>query len=1112
MSTSSSPTAARRTASEVKKTSPSSIVTRNGARKAKIQTRAMAAAKPSASVVAAKRKAQQKKKFTMDTVLRDPYQTAMESKFKVKGATGFVTDPRMSEHRCLWDDNYPECPERLISVINRCQELNLIEQCKVYPPRSATREEVLELHAPSVYSMMEGTHQNQDLEYLEELSAGFDAVYIHPTTHELALSSAGCTLDMVERLVSDELQNAACMVRPPGHHAMRAEPCGYCIYNNAALAANRALKLGLQRILIVDWDVHHGQATQQMFYDDPRVVYFSIHRYEHGAFWPNLRQSDFPYTGSGQGEGHNFNVPLNNTGMTDADYIAIWHQLLLPMAFEFSPELIIVSAGYDAALGDEKGEMEVTPACYASLLHMLQGVCSRVLVLLEGGYCLRSLAEGAALTLRTLLGHAPPALPPLQEPCESIRDSILNCIYSHKKHWRCFNNQPSYSTDPSVLNTGERGAGQHTVVMKWEGDETRADRFATRNCYPLQTDDTRKKIQDRLNHLQLATDVSCSEHPVCYIYDPVMLKHHNVCEPGHVECPERIMRIHERHRDFGLLERVHRLPPRSAADDEILAVHTEKYLDSLKELSSTKLRDLNAQRKSFDSVYFHPDSLQSAAAAAGAVIQMVDAVLRHGSGGVCVVRPPGHHADEDVPSGFCLLNNVAVGARHARAAHGLTRIMILDWDVHHGNGTQRITYEDKEILYISIHRYDNGSFFPNSPAADHTAVGQGRGEGYNINIPWNKRGMGDAEYLSAMCSVVLPVAYEYGPQLVLVSAGFDAAVGDPLGGCKVTPECYGRMTHMLRGLAGGRVIVCLEGGYNVTSISYAMTMCTKALLGDPLQHQYDPKQTVNPSAVESINNVIRTHQKYWKSLKFQLALPMEDVIGPLPKSRGLPDSEPAPDHAKVVSDKLKKYAHDINLAKEISNLSIRNDCTDGIHCGTDDENDDGVHKTKTNDGAGASHGTGSAGPSGNKQNRTGSEPTTLVDYLSENMQAIVNEEMFAVIPLTWCPHLDMLHAVPEGVHFQQGVQCVSCDHVEENWVCLHCYITACGRHVNGHMQDHFKAAQHPLSLSLSDLSVWCSVCDAYVDNHLLYDAKNNAHRCKFGEDMPWCYNNTIQMH
>lgn len=1100
----------RRSTGENKKATPplsSNVVTRNGARKAKIQTRAMSAGvKASASVVAAKRKAQQKKKHNFDTELRDHYQIAMDSKTKVKGPTGLVTEPRMAEHRCLWDDNYPECPERLTSVIKRCHELNLIEQCVQFPPRAATKEELLTLHSPSVYDLMETTHQNKDVNYLEELSSKYDGIYIHPSTQELALLAAGSTIDLVDRVISGEFQNGAALVRPPGHHAMFDEPCGYCFYNNVALAARHAIdKRGLKRILIVDWDVHHGQATQQMFYNDPRVVYFSIHRYEHGAFWPNLRQSNFNYIGTGQGKGYNFNVPLNKTGMKDADYLAIWMQLLLPMALEYQPELIIISAGYDAAFGCPEGEMELTPACYGHLLHMLMSVCPRVCMVLEGGYCIQSLAEGAAVTLRTLLGHSPPKLENLSEPSDSIRESILNCIYTQRPYWNCYTFQPTYTTT-SPPNVCDVNKVKHTVAIRWEGDETRPEINLTRDCYPVQDNGARRLIADRLDYLRSATDLLLPQHAVGYIYDQAMLKHKNICEPGHVECPERVQRIHERHRDFALLPRLYEVSARRASDKEILAVHTQEYLDRLKEIASTKLRELNNQKNQYDSIYFHPDSLESATTATGCVLQMIDAVVSNVCGsGVCVIRPPGHHADKDTPSGFCLLNNAAAAAKYAIQNHGLSRVLILDWDVHHGNGTQKITYDDNKILYISIHRYDNGSFFPHSKYADHTAVGVDKGEGFNVNIPWNKRGMGDTEYLAAFTQVVLPIAYEYNPELVIVSAGFDACVGDPLGGCKVTPECYGRMTQLLRGLAGGRIILCLEGGYNITSISYAMTMCTKALLGDPINHLYDPNVVCHWTAIESINDVIRTHQKYWKNLKFQLALPLENILGPQLPSRGLiideKDIGSGLNQSTKSLDSEGSSVLELSLEADMANLNIGTKCADGIHCGTDDEAEKNDTNKKENINT----------KDNPEQSSSGSGKATLVDYLAENMQAIMDGEMFAVIPLEWCPHLETIYAIPSDVKFEQGVKCIECEHTEENWICLHCYVTACSRSINGHMQAHHKATDHALVLSLVDLSVWCNVCDAYVDNALLYDAKNNAHKHKFGEDMPWCYKTDIQM-
>lgn len=148
----------------------------------------------------------------------------------------------------------------------------------------------------------------------------------------------GCTIKLVEAVLHGQVQNGMAIIRPPGHHAMKTEFNGYCFFNNVAIAAQSALNKGLaNRILIVDWDVHHGQGVQRMFYDDPRVLYFSIHRFEYGTFWPNLRESDFDYIGQDAGMGFNFNVPLNATGMQNADYLAIFQQLLMPVACEVIP-------------------------------------------------------------------------------------------------------------------------------------------------------------------------------------------------------------------------------------------------------------------------------------------------------------------------------------------------------------------------------------------------------------------------------------------------------------------------------------------------------------------------------------------------------------------------------------------------------------------------------------------------------------------------------------------------------------------------------------------------------------------------------------------------------
>ncbi|PNF26149.1 hypothetical protein B7P43_G04459 [Cryptotermes secundus] len=721
-------------------------------------------AKPSQAVVAAKKNAKMRQvsKKVPDIVIKDIYQTAREAKDMVRKQTGIIYDRHMTEHKCIWDPNYPECPERFTRVLERCEALGLISRCLFLEAREATENEILMQHSVEQVKILKATSECRDEEFLEELSSRYDAIYFHPRTYKLSLLSAGSAIELTDAVCMGKVQNGMAVVRPPGHHAMKSEYCGYCFFNNVALAATHALThCGVSRILIVDWDVHHGQATQQMFYCDPRVVYFSLHRFEHGSFWPNLRESDFHYVGEGAGLGYNFNVPLNNVGMTDADYLAVFHQVLLPMASEFQPELILVSAGYDAAIGCPEGEMEVTPACYAHLLNSLLCLAGgKVAVILEGGYCLQSLAEGAALTLRALLGDPCPLLPSQGRPCEGIRDAILNVIYTHQDFWQCYQFQDKYSPRTVGNLPNKKFPGQeehHMPVVKFLGSGDKPERFATRNCYPVQSHEFVNAVTARLDHLIANTKLTFAPHRVCLVYDERMMKHKNTADPSHPEKPERISAIFSKHEEYGLLKRCHMLKARSVSQEELLLLHTQEHINLMQETACMKLQELAKKQDDFRSVYLHPGSYQAACLAAGSVLQVVDSVLNGESrSGVAIVRPPGHHAEEDEPCGFCMFNNVSLAAKYAIQVHGLKRILLLDWDVHHGNGSQHMFESDPRVLYLSIHRYDNGSFFPGSKDANYSVVGTGKGEGYNVNIPWNKSGMSDAEYLTAFYQVVLP--------------------------------------------------------------------------------------------------------------------------------------------------------------------------------------------------------------------------------------------------------------------------------------------------------------------------------------------------------------------
>lgn len=225
-------------------------------------------------------------------------------------------------------------------------------------------------------------------------------------------------------------------------------------------------------------------------------------------------------------------------------------------------------------------------------------------------------------------------------------------------------------------------------------------------------------------------------------------------EPGHPEHPDRIRKIYDMHKEYKLLQRMHRLLIRYATTNEICLVHTRAHVNLIRRIADKA--ELNNISSNYNSVYFHPKTFDCATLAAGCVLQIVDHVVGGlARSGVCIVRPPGHHAEIDLPHGFCIFNNVAIAAQYALSEHNLKRVLIVDWDVHHGNGTQHIFESNPSVLYISIHRYDNGTFFPKGKDGNFNAVGTGAGIGFNVNIPWNKVSNLCLRYLYFICTKFL---------------------------------------------------------------------------------------------------------------------------------------------------------------------------------------------------------------------------------------------------------------------------------------------------------------------------------------------------------------------
>ncbi|XP_013928021.1 PREDICTED: histone deacetylase 5 isoform X1 [Thamnophis sirtalis] len=377
------------------------------------------------------------------------------------------------------------------------------------------------------------------------------------------------------------------------------------------------------------------------------------------------------------------------------------------------------------------------------------------------------------------------------------------------------------------------------------------------------------------------------------VYDTFMLKHQCTCGNTnvHPEHAGRIQSIWSRLQETGLLTKCERIRGRKATLDEIQAVHSEHHTLlygtsplNRQKLDNKKLLGPLSQKMyavlpcggigvDSDTVW---NEMHSSSAVRMAVGCLLELAFKVASGelknGYAVIRPPGHHAEESTAMGFCFFNSVAIAAKLLQQKLAISKILIVDWDIHHGNGTQQAFYSDPSVLYISLHRYDNGNFFPGSGAPEE--VGGGMGVGYNVNIAWTggvDPPIGDVEYLTAFRTVVMPIAQEFSPDMVLVSAGFDAVEGhlSPLGGYSVTAKCFGHLTKQLMDLADGRVVLALEGGHDLTAICDASEACVSALLGIELE-QLDQallQQKPNSNAIATLENVIEIQSKHWNSLK-----------------------------------------------------------------------------------------------------------------------------------------------------------------------------------------------------------------------------------------------------
>ncbi len=328
---------------------------------------------------------------------------------------------------------------------------------------------------------------------------------------------------------------------------------------------------------------------------------------------------------------------------------------------------------------------------------------------------------------------------------------------------------------------------------------------------------------------------------------------------AHPESPERLASLYEMLDNPDTSWKYTFIDARLAGHDEIAYVHTRRYIDFVASTAGKEYVILDP-----DTITC-PETYEIARLAAGGALNAVDAVVQgRVDNAFALIRPPGHHAGAGNSAGFCVFNNIAIAAFHARYVHHLKRILIVDWDLHHGNGTQKTFYTDRDVLFFSTHQYP---YYPGTGGM--LEVGEGTGLGYTVNVPLN-RGGGNGTYVTALRKILCPIAQFYHPELILVSAGFDIHHKDPLGGMRVTPEGFAAMARILLDLAdeccGGKVVAILEGGYHVGGL----TASVRAMLNEMSDETHFREERLSEleEEVDEYNallfkKVITLQDQYW---------------------------------------------------------------------------------------------------------------------------------------------------------------------------------------------------------------------------------------------------------
>ena len=407
-------------------------------------------------------------------------------------------------------------------------------------------------------------------------------------------------------------------------------------------------------------------------------------------------------------------------------------------------------------------------------------------------------------------------------------------------------------------------------------------------------------LNDQSSIISTKSKSKNEKRKIGFCFDERMLLHRD-SKHVHQECPERAMSVYINLVLKELIQKLIRIPCEEAKEEDILRVHTKEYLDKIKSISeNSKDKKITNHNLSEKDSYDNYATFESASLASGSLISICKNVLsKKIEHGYAIIRPPGHHADMSTAKGFCIFNSVAIAVKYILNKNPKMKIAILDWDVHHGDGTQAIFYKDDNPLFISIHRHDNGKFYPYKTGfVKEKGEENTKGLGFNINIPLDTKCViskgasciGDAEYIKLFEKIIMPCLKEYNPDIIFISCGYDAGENDFSGCLRCTPFAYAFMTERLLSL-NKNLIFALEGGYTLDTIRRCSETTIRTLLGeeipwkgsmienylefnndnifdlDFLINNYDKIFRIVPYVAEHINTIIDEHKKFWKCLE-----------------------------------------------------------------------------------------------------------------------------------------------------------------------------------------------------------------------------------------------------